>query len=170
MLIPLLFALAYPFCLCWAAKNDIESMTIPNRLNIGLALAFVPVALLTGLGWEGWAMHLGLGLAGLVLGIVLFAFRLMGGGDAKLIAAAALWLGLDGFIALLIYTALAGGALTLVLLSARKLYGHYAGALPANLGRHLQEKGDIPYGVAICAGGLLAMQHSDLLPLLLKMA
>lgn len=170
MLIPLLFALAYPLCLCWAAKSDIESMTIPNRLNIGLALAFVPVALLTGLSWEGWAIHLGLGLAGLLLGMVLFAFRLMGGGDAKLIAAAALWLGLDGFLALLIYTALAGGVLTLGLLGARRLYGHYAGVLPANLGRHLQENGDIPYGVAICAGGLFAMQHSDLLPLLLKMA
>jgi len=165
--IPLLFALAYPACLCWAAKSDIESMTIPNRLNIGLALAFFPVALLVGLSWENFAIHLGLGLAGLVLGMVLFAFRLMGGGDAKLIAAAALWMGLDGFVALLLYTALAGGALTLALISVRKRYGHFAGVLPANLARHLQNKGDIPYGVAICAGGLLAMQHSDLLPLLM---
>jgi prepilin peptidase CpaA len=166
VLIPLLFACVYPACLCWAAKSDIESMTIPNRLTLGLAAAFVPVALLAGLGWEGWVLHLGLGAAGLVLGMVLFAFRLMGGGDAKLIAAAALWMGLDGFIALLIYTALAGGALTLAILGARKLYGHYAGVLPANLGRHLQEKGDIPYGVAICIGGLFAIPHSDLLPLL----
>nr|WP_245344657.1 prepilin peptidase [Asticcacaulis solisilvae] len=169
-MIPLLFALAYPACLCWAAKSDIQSMTIPNRLNIGLALAFIPVALLVGLSWEGFAIHVGLGLAGLVLGMVLFAFRLMGGGDAKLIAAAGLWLGLDGFVALLIYTALAGGVLTLGLISARKLYGHYAGVLPANLSRHLDEKGDIPYGVAICAGGLFAIPHSDLLPLLLNLA
>lgn len=167
MLIPVLFALAYPACLCWAAKSDIESMTIPNRLNMILAAAFIPVAMLAGLNWEAWAIHLGIGVAGLVLGMALFAFRLMGGGDAKLIAAASLWLGVDGFVALLIYTALAGGVLTVILMSARKLYGHYAGVLPANLGRHLQEKGDIPYGVAICAGGLFAMQHSDLLPLLM---
>lgn len=166
MLIPLFFALAYPICLCWAAKSDIESMTIPNRLTIGLALAFVPAALLAGLDWQGFALHAGLGLAGLVLGMVLFAFRLMGGGDAKLIAAAGLWLGLDGFVAMLIYTALAGGVLTLALLGARKMYGHYAGVLPSNLGRHLTEKGDIPYGVAICAGGLFAIPHSNLLPLL----
>lgn len=166
MLIPSLFALAYPACLVWAAKTDIQSMTISNRLNAVLAGAFVPVALLVGLGWEQWGIHLGLGLAGLVLGMILFAFRLMGGGDAKLIAAASLWLGLDGFLALLIYTALAGGVLTLTLMGARKLYGHYAGLLPASLGRHLVPNGDIPYGVAICAGGLLAIPHSDLIPLL----
>ena len=170
MFIPLLFALVYPGCLIWAAKSDIETMTIPNRLNMILAGAFLPTALLLGLGWEGWAVHIGLGVAGLVLGRVLFAFRLMGGGDAKLIAAAAVWLGLDGFVALILYTAIAGGVLTITLLGVRKLYGHYAGMLPVNLGRHLVEKGDIPYGVAICAGGLLAMQHSDILPLILKLS
>lgn len=166
LLIPLLFALAYPACLAWAAKSDIESMTIPNRLNIGLALAFIPVALLVGLSWQDWGIHIGLAFAGLVLGMVLFAFRFMGGGDAKLIAATALWMGVDGFVAFMLYTALAGGVLTLGLLWARKNYAPFAGNLPASLGRHLEPKGDIPYGVAICAGGLLAMSHSDLLPLL----
>lgn len=170
MLVPFLFALSYPLCLVWAAKTDIETMTISNRLNLILAGFFFPVALLVGLSWEAFALHIGLGFAGLLLGMVLFAFRLMGGGDAKLIAAASLWLGFDGFVALLIYTALAGGVLTLALISARKFYGHYAGLLPASLGRHLADKGDIPYGVAICAGGLFAMQHSDILPLLLKLA
>ena len=166
MLIPLLFALAYPASLAWAAVSDIRTMTISNRLNVFLAFTFVPVALLAGLSLPQLGLHLGLAFAGLILGMVLFALRCMGGGDAKLIAATTLWLGLDGTVAFLIYTALAGGALTLGLMWARKTIGAYAPAMPATLSQHLAEKGDIPYGVAICAGGLLAMSHSDLLPLL----
>ena len=65
-----------------------------------------------------------------------------------------------------IRAALAGGALTLGLMAARKFGAVYAGMLPASLSRHLEPAGDIPYGVAICIGGLLAIPHSDLLPLL----
>jgi len=167
VLIPLLFALAFPAGLVWAAVSDIRSMTIPNRLTIGLAVAFLPVALLCHLSLAQFGLHLGLGVAGLLLGIVLFALRLMGGGDAKLIAACCLWLGAHGTVSMLIYTALAGGVLTLGLLGARKApVAAVTGALPSWVNRHLEPKGDIPYGVAICVGGLLAISQSDLLPLL----
>ncbi len=166
MLIPALFALAYPACLAWAAKSDISSMTIPNRLTIGLAIAFFPVALLLGFDFGQWGTHLGLGLLALVIGMVLFAMRAMGGGDAKLIAATVLWLNGQGALAFVLYTALAGGVLTLSLMWARKNVAQYAPALPTSLSRHLEAKGDIPYGVAICAGGLLAIGQSDILPLL----
>jgi len=167
VLIPLLFALVFPACLIWAAISDIHSMTIPNRLTIGLAIAFLPVALLCHLSVAQFGLHLGLGLAGLAFGVVLFAFKLMGGGDAKLIAATCLWLGAHGSLAMLIYTALAGGVLTLGLLGARKApIAAVTGSLPAWVNRHLDPAGDIPYGVAICAGGLLAVGQCDLLPLL----
>ena len=165
-LIPSLFALVFPAALVWAAISDIRSMTISNRLTAGLALAFVPVAILCHLSLAQLGIHFGLALAGLAVGIVLFYFRAMGGGDAKLIAACCLWLGATGTLAMLLYTALAGGALTLGLLWARRNVAQFAHSLPASIGRHLEAKGDIPYGVAICAGGLLAISHSDLLPLL----
>lgn len=166
MSIPLLFAIAYPFCLAWAATTDILSMTIPNRLTAGLALAFLPVGIMLHLSLAQWGVHFGLGLAGLAVGILFFALRFMGGGDAKLIAAAGLWLGGEGCMAFLVYTALAGGALTLGLLAARKYGAVYAGLLPPSLSRHLEPAGDIPYGVAICVGGLLAIPHADILNLL----
>lgn len=168
LLIPALFALAYPACLALAAFSDFRSMTIPNRLTLALAAAFVPVALMLQFSPAMWGIHLGLGLAGLVIGMILFALRFMGGGDAKLIAAAALWLGGQGFVALLIYTALAGGALTLGLLFARRTFQPYAAGLPGVISRHLEAKGDIPYGIAICAGGLCAILQSDILPLLMR--
>ena len=167
MPIPALYALVFPACLVWAAISDIRSMTISNRLTVGLAMAFLPMAVLCHLPLAQFGVHAGLAAAGLVLGIVLFAFRVMGGGDAKLIAATCLWLGFNGTVAMLLYTALAGGALTLVLLGARKApIAAVTGALPPWINRHLDPKGDIPYGIAICAGGLLAIGQCDLLPLL----
>jgi len=161
-----LFALAFPAALFAAALSDLTTMTIPNRLTIGLALAFIPAALCQYLGLEAWGLHLGLGLAGLVLGMILFALRFMGGGDAKLIAAASLWLGWHGFVAFLLYTAIAGGVLTLLLLGLRAGFPLAQPRLPAWLGRHLEPKGDIPYGIAICAGGLAAIWQSDFLSLI----
>jgi prepilin peptidase CpaA len=159
--ITVLLACLYPLALFWAAISDLTTMTIPNRLTIGLAVFFVPVALLSHLSLTDWGIHLGLGLAGLVLGMTLFAFHFMGGGDAKLIAAASLWLGFHGFVALLIYTAIFGGVLTLGLISLRRFFSLYGPRLPHWLGQHLEPKGGIPYGIAICAGGIAALWQSD---------
>jgi prepilin peptidase CpaA len=166
--IAVLLACLYPIALFWAAVSDLTTMTIPNRLTIGLAVAFVPVALLMHLSLPGWGIHLGLGLAGLVLGMTLFAFHFMGGGDAKLVAAAAFWLGLDGFVALLVYTAIFGGLLTLTLVVLRRFFFLYAPKLPPWLGQHLEPKGGIPYGIAICAGGIAAIWRSDFLGFLVS--
>lgn len=166
MSITVLFALIYPLCLFWAAISDLTTMTIPNRLTMGLVVAFVPVALLTHLSLTGWGIHLGLGIAGLVLGMVFFALRFMGGGDAKLLAAASLWLGFEGFIALFIYTALFGGALTLGIMALRQFFAIHGPKMPPWLGRHFEPKGDIPYGIAICAGGIAAIWQSDFLIIL----
>src|SRR5690606_26546741 len=76
-----------------AAARDALSFTIPNWISGGLVLLFFPAALAGGLGWPAFGLHLGVGLAALVAGMAMFALRWMGGGDAKLLAAAALWLG-----------------------------------------------------------------------------
>ncbi|MFT4089211.1 MAG: prepilin peptidase [Asticcacaulis sp.] len=166
MNIPLLLALVFPVCLVWAAVSDLATMTIPNRLSIILAVMFLPVALMVKPDLMFIAEHLGVGLAAFALGIVAFALRLMGGGDAKLIAATALWFHFQGFIAFLVYVALMGGVLTILLLLARQYLNVFTPVMPGWLQKLLQPKGDIPYGIAICAGGLLTMTHSNLYPLL----
>ncbi|WP_343685399.1 prepilin peptidase [Asticcacaulis sp.] len=170
VLIPALFCLVYPICLVWAAVSDLRSMTIPNRLSLILAGVFFPAALLLGLTPLGLAIHTGIGFGILLLGFTAFAFKVLGGGDAKLLAATALWFHTDGVLAFLIYTALVGGGFTLVLLMARQTLQIYTPTLPEWLQTLLKPKGDIPYGVAICAGGLLAIPYSDLWPLLSKLA
>lgn len=142
---------------------DVTTMKIPNWISIALAAAFVPVALAVQLPWDQIAISLGIGFAALVIGIALFAFRILGGGDAKLLAAALLWVGTSGAFVFVMATALAGGALSLFLLAARKWWPLVPWTAPAWVARLMEPKGDIPYGVAIAVGAIVAFPHSQLL-------
>lgn len=153
----------------FAAFCDLTTMTIPNWLNIGLALAFFLFALLLGLPMQTLAIHSALGLAALIAGMGFFFMGWIGGGDAKLIAASALWVGADGLLSYLVVASLLGGALTLGLLMFRTM------PLPLVLVRQgwiarLHEKREgIPYGIALAAAGLLVFPDTDFFRLTVSM-
>jgi prepilin peptidase CpaA len=124
---------------CWC---DLRSRTIPNGLNLAIALLAIPFWWSAGLPlWPDAALQLG--VAGALFGLFAIAFALgaMGGGDVKLVAAIALWLPFQAVVALLFIMSLAGGALTLAMFLGHRL---------ARRGGRLE----IPYGVAIAFGGL----------------
>jgi prepilin peptidase CpaA len=79
----------------------------------------------------------------------------MGGGDAKLAAATAIWLGFDYLLNYLVYASLLGGALTLLLIEFRlvPLPGLLAGQFWAQ--RLHRQGGDVPYGIALAGAALL---------------
>lgn len=79
-----LFLGALPFCL-FAAWSDLRTMTIPNWVSIGLFVTFLVVGLIF-LPFEDVAWRAGIGIAVLVVGFVLNAIGLMGGGDVKMLA------------------------------------------------------------------------------------
>lgn len=149
-----------PVLVIAAGLNDLTTMTIPNWISLGLMIAFVPAALSVGLPVSSIAIHFGVALAALFVGAGLFALRLLGGGDAKLMAAVCLWLGLDGALVFVLFTAVAGGLFSLALVMARGAPGMEAVGGPAWVSRLLQPKGDIPYGVAIAIGALAAFPSS----------
>lgn len=151
---------AFPAILIAAGLCDLLTMTIPNRLSAALAVGFLPAALLVGLDLPTALACLGAGAVGLVVGVGLFALRLIGGGDAKIMAAAALWLGAPAAPVFVLWTAMAGGGFALVLLAAREQVQPYLGGAPAWLGRLMAPRGDIPYGIAIAVGGLAAFTQS----------
>jgi prepilin peptidase CpaA len=127
-----------------AAITDGRSRRIPNPLPLGLALlglARIASGLAGGAGIAMAALDLAAAAAVFLAGAVAFRFRLLGGGDVKLIAAAALWLGAAALGPFLLATALAGGALAVGFLLLR-LLGR--GGVAAGL----------PYGIAIAAGGI----------------
>jgi prepilin peptidase CpaA len=156
-LVQLALVSIFPAGVIAAALTDATTYTIPNRLSAALALAFVPAGLAVGLTPVAFAISLGLGVAGLAVGIVMFALRWIGGGDAKLLAACALWLGLGAIAPFLVWTAIAGGALAVGLLLLRKAPLQLSNFGPAWFGRLMTPGGDVPYGVAIAAGALVAL-------------
>jgi prepilin peptidase CpaA len=99
-----------------------------------------------------------IGAASLLAGFAIFSFRLIGGGDAKLFAAAALWLGPTGILAFLVFTAIAGLCVALLMLawSAVSIESEVRGG-PLLGGM----KPVLPYGYAIASGAILAMPLSS---------
>lgn len=156
-----LLALAFPALAIIAALRDATTMTIPNWISIALAVLFLPAALLAGLPPATIGFALLAGFGALLAGMAMFALRWIGGGDAKLLAACCLWLGFAATPVFLLFTALAGGAVALGLLTARKFAFAIHG--PAWVERLLKPDGDVPYGLAICAGALLAFPDSALI-------
>jgi prepilin peptidase CpaA len=128
--------------LLFAAFTDIRRRQIDNWLNAGIALAAPLFWWSSGLSlWPGVAMQLGVAVAAFAVLAGLFALKMMGGGDVKLLTALALWVPFYEFMQLLLIMSLAGGALTIVLAAWHVM-------------RRQKDKLKIPYGVAIAFGGL----------------
>jgi prepilin peptidase CpaA len=155
---------AFPILMIAAALCDVATMTIPNRISLLLIPAFFAAALLARLSPAAIAWHVGVGVAALLVMAGCFAMGWLGGGDAKLLAAASLWVGPGAAVPFVFDTAVAGGGLALVLLLARAnpwtIWLYERG--PEWLRRLLTPKGAIPYGVAIAAGALCAFPASGL--------
>lgn len=163
MLTPV-FAAAFAALVLTGGVRDLVSYTIPNWISLAILAMFPVAALAAGLPLPVVGMHAAVGVGALALGMVMFALRWIGGGDAKLFAAAALWIGLGGALHFVLWTSLLGGALAMALVSMRSplvrpLLLDRAGWLT----RLAEPGGDAPYGVAIAAGALIAMPHSPLL-------
>lgn len=146
-----------------AALSDLTTMRIPNWLSGSLILGFFPAALVVGLPVDMVGMHGGVAVIALLVGMGLFALRVIGGGDAKLIAAACLWLGPAASFEFILWTAVFGGLLSLALIVARRDVAPHIVGGPVWVHTLLETKGDIPYGIAICAGALMAFPSSALL-------
>lgn len=143
--------------------NDLTTMKIPNWISGLLILTFFPAAFAVGLPLIDVAVHLGVATLALFVGAGMFALRWIGGGDAKLMAAACLWLGVQGSGMFLLWTGVMGGAFCLALLFARFHARPYLAGAPGWIARLMEPRGDIPYGVAIAAGALMAWPESPLM-------
>ena len=139
------------FCVAmiFAGLRDLTTMTIPNWLTLMLAVIFFAAAAMT-----------------LLIGMILFARGWIGGGDAKLMAAVALWLGWAQALPYFVVASIFGGALTLAILGYRNL------PLPAFVMRHdwamrLHDRTEgVPYGLALAAAALLIFPDTEIFRLM----
>ena len=124
-------------------------------------LFFLVLAVAAGMAPADILSHLGAGALVLAVAFGCFAMGWVGGGDAKVAAAAALWLGFGHLLNYLLYASLFGGALTLLLIQFREWPLPFPFAGQAWLLRlHAKESG-IPYGIALAIGALMIYPETD---------
>lgn len=156
-----LFSL-FPLVMVFAALSDLFTMTISNKIPLILLAAFVPMAVAAGFSGEQLAIHIACGAGVLVLTFVFFAFGWIGGGDAKLAAAIAVWMGFEHLADYGLYSALMGGALTIAILYARHMpLPRFAFGI-AWVERLYDRGAGVPYGIALAAAGLLLYPETHL--------
>ena len=125
-------------CSVW----DLKTRTIPNWLNLAIALLAIPFWFSIDLPlWPNIAIQVAVAFVAFWVFAAAFAMGAMGGGDVKLIAALALWLPWQAVLVLVFLMSIAGGVLTAGYLIVHKL-------------ARREDKLEIPYGVAIAFGGL----------------
>jgi prepilin peptidase CpaA len=146
--------LVFPALMAYAAFSDLFTMTISNWISVLLVAAFICAALLVGMPAPLIGLHLACGLGVLVLTFALFCGGWIGGGDAKLAATTAVWMGFEHLAEYGMGSALIGGALTLAILQFR--HWPLPGWARARVWMtRLHEKGNgVPYGVALATAGL----------------
>ncbi|MBY9066539.1 prepilin peptidase [Hyphomonas sp. WL0036] len=144
-----------------AALFDVNQLKIPNWLNLTLAALFVPAAAVSGLPLEIIGGHLMAGALAFLISFGLFAFRIFGGGDAKMIPAVVLWVGPAAALMFTFKMAIVGGICAVLVLAVRRTAP--AEAIPGFMRAPFEPNAGVPYGVAIAAGALLAGAGSPLL-------
>jgi prepilin peptidase CpaA len=147
-----------------AAVSDLRWFKLPNWLVAATALLFVAGALLMDMPLKAAASHGFAGTLVLVAGFVLFSAGIIGGGDAKLLSAVALWMGISKLALFLLYTALAGGMLAICMLvwEIIRLHVELTARNPESslIKRVASLRPDLPYGVAIAVGACAALPQT----------
>jgi len=155
------FFLGFAVCQVWAAVNDSRTMLIPNWISVALLAGFMAITPLVWAGWEVFGWHLASGFGVFLIGFTMYALGFMGGGDAKLMSATAFWFVPHDLFSYAFTTAVAGGALALILLVGRKF-------IPVKLltsqwlYKMFKDEKKMPYGIALAIGALLTLPESDI--------
>lgn len=152
-----------PVCLVLAALTDFLEMTIPNRIPVILLAAFLVIAPFAGLTITEFGWHVLAAVTVFAVCFGLFAVNVMGGGDAKILSAAAIWFGFNhSLFEFLAYTGYLGGVLTIIVMVMRANWARLA-IIGIKLPKTLMVANKIPYAIAIGAAGLMAYPQSPLM-------
>ncbi len=147
-------AMLFLAAMLYATVSDLRRKRIPNWLIIALAVAYLPLALTAGYAPLQIAIDTGVAALVFAAGLFCFAKGWIGGGDVKLAAVSAMWLGAGLAMPYVILTALFGGAFTLATLLGLRLL-----ARAGQSGTTVRE-GGLPYAPGMACAALLLFQIS----------
>jgi len=152
--------LLFPALMSFAASSDLITMTISNRVSLILIAGFFVLAVMVGMPPAAIGMHVAASAAVLVVSFLFFARGWIGGGDAKLAAATALWFGFEYLYDYLLWASLLGGVLTLAIIRFRALPLPDALAKQVWIARLHQENAGVPYGIALAAAAMFIYPYT----------
>lgn len=145
----------FPLMMIFSSFSDLFSMSISNKVSLVLIIAFVIFALVIGMDLNTILWHFLTFIVVLTIGFTLFALNIIGGGDAKLAASTALWLGWAHTGPYILLASFIGGLLTLVILRFRsQVIPEKFNTMGWVLRLHDQKEG-IPYGIALGISAML---------------
>jgi prepilin peptidase CpaA len=153
--------IVFPAGMALAASMDLFTMTIPNRLSLAVAVAYVVLALALGAPLQVVLFNLSCGMAVLAIAFCLFSLGWIGGGDAKLAAATALWLGWGTILDYSLTAAICGGGLTIVLLLGRRFVLPDWMSKRAWIARLHDPRSGVPYGIALAVAGIMTYPQTQ---------
>jgi prepilin peptidase CpaA len=160
MLIKAIELTLFPAVMAFAASSDLFTLTIANRVSIILVAGFSLLAALTGIGMSDLLSHVGAAIVVLAVVFTFFACGWIGGGDAKLATATALWFGFAHLLDYLFYASLFGGVLTIAIIHFRRMPLPQAFVLQPWTQRLHRSDSGVPYGIALVAAALLVYPHT----------
>lgn len=147
------------------AYGDVRTRRIPNVLAGAIAVLGL-VRMILGGDPVGASHTFEASAAVFAVGFLLFSIGMLGGGDAKLVAAMALLIGSEDLLEFLFIMSMCGGVLAVAILS-RDQYRHrhcqlLCGAKTPSVVRNggcVMEpvRSTVPYGVAIAAAGVFTL-------------
>jgi prepilin peptidase CpaA len=151
----------FPLAMIYAGLMDLVTLTIRNTLVIGIVLTWAVFAPLAGFSWSDLATSAGVSGAVLAITFTFFALGWIGGGDAKLAAATALWFEPHETLIFFAYASVLGGFLTLGILQLR------TGPVPMFFYRlpwiaQLHDpRAGVPYGAAMAPAALIVFPDTQ---------
>lgn len=153
--------LLFPSLMAFAASSDLLTMTISNRISIALIGGFLALAAASGMSLEDIGMHFLAGIAVLCVTFFCYLRGWVGGGDAKLAAATALWFGFTYVYDYLLWASLFGGVLTLLIIRFRQLPLPTVLSRQAWIARLHEHNAGVPYGIALAASALAVYPYTE---------
>jgi prepilin peptidase CpaA len=165
LILSLVIRLVVLCVLLWLAIIDVRTRRLPTGIVLTIGALFFADAFLIGLSIDDVLTHLLLALGVFLVCAVLFAAKMLGGGDAKLAAVIFLWVGLSLSLPALTLISVIGTVVSLISLATRNMnpaaHTHPVRALAMFSGAR-----GVPYGVALALGGGAVIVLPALIPLL----
>lgn len=161
MFLAFVIVIVFAATMLMASFKDATTMTIPNWISLALIAAFFLIIPFVWPGWAGLGTHLLVGITFFIAGFAMFAFGWLGGGDAKLMAATALWWQWPDATIYVLYTTIFGAILAIALMMGRRFIPVRILTAPWAYKMFKDEK-KMPYGLALAAGALCTLPQSQL--------